>query len=95
MNLVYREHFLTSSCRRRIHSPLLKDDEEYNNIYDRSSSGWFEGLQPGLSWLGALCTLVIIFVFNTAAMWNGQRLSIKAISAFLSVSDTHHLFQDL
>lgn len=78
--------FRLTLFRRRYYEQELQDDDDVNHIYDRSSAGYFEALQPGLAWVGVGSTLLVVFCFNHATMWNGKRLTIKAISAFVSVS---------
>jgi hypothetical protein len=58
----------------------------WDKLFDASNSGHFKVLQPWLAYIGAVCTFLTIFFLNTIPMWNGDFLTIKGISAFVSVS---------
>jgi hypothetical protein len=63
---------------------LLKP--KWNKLFDKRNGGYFKDFQPFFGYLGALCTILIVFFFNVVSLWNSKRVLVKAISAFVSVS---------
>jgi yeast amino acid transporter len=57
---------------------------KWNKLFEKRNGGYFKDFQPFFGYLGAVSTLLIVFFFNTVSLWNGKRISVKAISAFVS-----------
>lgn len=53
-------------------------------MFEERNGGYFKPFQPFFGYLGAVCTLLVVFFFNTASLWNGTRIGVKATSAFVS-----------
>lgn len=51
-------------------------------------SSYAAALQPFPAYLGLVSCLVIVLVFNSAAMWNGNKLLFKALNIYLAVRIT-------
>lgn len=76
---------LTLDCRRDFHQADLELlSPKWNKLFEKRNGGYLKDFQPFFGYLGAVCTLLIVFFFNTVSLWNGNRISVKAISAFVS-----------
>ncbi|KIX01308.1 uncharacterized protein Z518_09033 [Rhinocladiella mackenziei CBS 650.93] len=69
---------------RSIHLEEIESRRRYESLTDPDKSGWFRILQPGLAYIGAISTFLIVFFFNTASLWNGKKIAVKATSTFIS-----------
>jgi len=70
---------------RDYHEAALREEgEQWNDLFDPSKGGLGKICQPFFGYLGAISTLIIVFVFKTVSLWNGERLTVKAIGAFVS-----------
>jgi yeast amino acid transporter len=48
-------------------------------------SSYFAAIQPFPAYLGLISCIVIVFIFNSASMWNGNQLLLKGLSIYLGV----------
>lgn len=48
-------------------------------------SSYFADLQPIPAYLGLVSCLVIILLFNSAGMWNGNQPLLKGLNVYLGV----------
>ena len=53
-------------------------------MFEERNGGYFKSFQPFFGYLGGISTLLVVGFFNTASLWNGNRISVKATSAFVS-----------
>ena len=72
--------------REKYNQELLEREDRWGKLFDKKNSGYLKVFQPILAYFGAISTCLIVCLFNTVSLWNGQHLSLKAISAFVSVS---------
>lgn len=73
--------------RRKVHAADLgRLGAKWQKLFDRANGGHLKDFQPFLAYFGALFILLIVAVFNSVSLWNGKRVPVKAISAFVSVS---------
>ena len=57
---------------------------KWSKLFEDRNGGYFKSFQPFFGYLGGVTTLLVVFFFNTASLWNGSRISVKATSAFVS-----------
>jgi amino acid transporter len=70
---------------REFHAAELETlKPKWNKFFEKRNGGYFRDFQPFFGYLGAVCTLLIVFFFNTVSLWNNERIGVKAISAFVS-----------
>jgi hypothetical protein len=48
-------------------------------------SSYLAIIQPFPAYLGLVCCLTIVFIFNSAGMWNGNQLLLKGLNIYLGV----------
>ncbi len=54
-------------------------------------SSYAAALQPFPAYLGLISCLTIVFIFNSAGMWNGNELLLKGLNVYLAVRNPHSL----
>jgi amino acid transporter len=52
----------------------------------RGFSSYFAAIQPVPAYIGLISCLIIVFIFNSAVMWNGNQVLIKGLNIYLGVS---------
>lgn len=65
---------------------LRKLEHRWHKLFERGKAGYFNDFQPFLGYFAAFFIIIIVGVFNSVSLWNGQNISLKATSAFVSVS---------
>ena len=76
---------LTLECRRDHHQAELEYlTPKWDKLFDKRNGGILKIFQPFFGYLGAVCTLLVVFFFNTISLWNRDRISVKVISTFVS-----------
>ena len=76
---------LNRHCRRDVHrNELEMPGSKWGKLFEDKNGGYLKSFQPFFGYLGGVCTLLVVFFFNTASLWNGTRISVKATAAFVS-----------
>lgn len=52
----------------------------------RGFSSYFASIQPVPAYIGLISCLAIVFIFNSAEMWNDNQMSVKGLNIYLGVS---------
>jgi amino acid transporter len=72
-----------------MHRQELSGDHERFQRWPMKStfSSYFAAIQPVPAYLGLISCLVIVFIFNSAEMWNGNQVLLKGLNVYLGVSN--------
>jgi amino acid transporter len=60
--------------------------QQFQRWPQRGFSSWASALQPGPAYVGLISCLVIVFILNSASLWNERDSMPKALTIFLGVS---------